>query len=90
MADIDKLLVCFTQRSREKHEVVDTKERLIELFETPDLDIDVCFTCTEVKDEDFDSMVLQYKQDLENKEFDEEKAAAKVMYDELKAKYDFE
>lgn len=90
MADFGKILVCYTHRGRDKHELVTDEDVLLKLSETPDLEFKACFTCTEISEEEVEALLASIKTENEQEEFDEEKAAAKVLYDEMKAKYNFE
>lgn len=90
MAELGKILVCYTRSGRERQELVTDKARLINLIDSPGIEIDTCLQCTELSEEDATTMIENARTDLTDQEESAEKEAARVVYQDLKDKYGFE
>lgn len=90
MADIGKKLVCYEFRGKEQSELVHKEDRLIELLESPSLEVNACLDCAEMTQEQIDTLVQTIKDEKAAANFEEEKAAAQVVFNEMREKYGFE
>lgn len=90
MADFNKVAVCYMSEGVMKHEIVEEAIRFIQLVEAPSVDIHLCASCTEMSDEEIESLITKVKQDIIDFEKDTDREAALVVFNELKEKYGFE